>query len=843
MRDAGAHQVVAGARMRERAGRVGGVHQRRVDARRRAARSSTASKRSSCWSVNGSSGSSATARWVNTPARRSAGDAAIGVGERDRLVRRRRPTRCMPVSTFRCTGWSRRTGGGERRELRRAVARSACSPCCDRGRQLLGRLLAEHQDRAVDAGLRAARRPPAPARRTARCAPAGERGARGEHRAVAVAVGLHHGPHLRPARPRAAMRARRCARSRAADTSAHAHAAHRRSRRRAARPARRAAAAGRSPATSPTAGPRRRRARRASTRRPPPPRTAGTCCASSAPMMPASTSPVPAVASRSSPAVTTSTSAVGLGDHRGRTLQQHHAAGVGGQPARRDDAIGTGRGAGEHLELAVVRREHRRRVAPAQQRGGTVGVPRHREQAVAVDHRRHRRVRRRRGACCAAVSSSRPRPGPSTSAWNRSSEPSASAAQPVAGSGRCTTSIGAAAPTSGPGAETCTMPAPARCAPRSGQRRGARHAGAAGDDAHRRAATCARRPPRSGSQAATSSRCTQVCRVGRRRRRRGRCRPPRRRRPGRCRAGTAGPASARRTSPCGRRRARGPSAAPVSASTPLGMSTASTGVSPTSGGLPRAVEPGAERGVDHQVGGRQRVRAVGRPSMHAHRHAAVGQQPGGDPPVGAVVARARRSRARCGRTCRPASAPPRGPRPRPARSMSTLDRLRRGRVDGAHLVGRDDRQHRRRAYARTGQPTAGASWRRRRRWRRVSVWVMRQVPVGDARGRRPAPAPRPVTTSDGSPDCRAGAPTPRGTRTRRGRGRAPSSPPRGRRSAPPATAPGRPSARRTSSSSAVNSRSRIDGVRASDVRNRSMSTASTPMPRDHVIGPSLSVRQ
>ena len=73
-------------------------------------------------------------------------------------------------------------------------------------------------------------------------------------------------------------------------------------------------------------------------------------------------------------------------------------------------------------------------------------------------------------------------------------------------------------------------------------------------------------------------------------------------------------------------------------------------------------------------------------------------------------------------------------------------------------------------------------------------------------------------------------PTPRGTRTRRGRARAPSSRPRGPRSAPRATAPGRPSAPRTPARPRVKSRSRMVGVRSSERRNRSISTTSTPMP-------------
>ena len=43
-------------------------------------------------------------------------------------------------------------------------------------------------------------------------------------------------------------------------------------------------------------------------------------------MIPVSTSPVPAVASRASPAVTMPDPAVGCGDDRGRALEQHDGA-------------------------------------------------------------------------------------------------------------------------------------------------------------------------------------------------------------------------------------------------------------------------------------------------------------------------------------------------------------------------------------------------------------------------------------------------------------------------------------------------------------------------------------
>ena len=109
-----------------------------------------------------------------------------------------------------------------------------------------------------------------------------------------------------------------------------------------------------------------------------------------------------------------------------------------------------------------------------------------------------------------------------------------------------------------------------------------------------------------------------------------------------------------------------------------------------------------------------------------------------------------------------------------------------------------------------------------------SVWVIDRCQVLD---------PAPVRQHRGASGdhqrrrpARRGRPRRRGSRRHRGRRRAPSSRPLAPRTGPPATAPDRPSARRTRVRRSVNSRSRIVGVRASDLRNRSMSTASTPMP-------------
>jgi hypothetical protein len=74
-----------------------------------------ASYRSSCKAVNGLSGSSATAQWVQTDSSTSAGCAATALA-RPTTSAGAAPTRCIPVSTLRCTG----TGGRDASEAVRA---------------------------------------------------------------------------------------------------------------------------------------------------------------------------------------------------------------------------------------------------------------------------------------------------------------------------------------------------------------------------------------------------------------------------------------------------------------------------------------------------------------------------------------------------------------------------------------------------------------------------------------------------------------------------------------------------------------------------------------------------
>ena len=134
-----------------------------------------------------------------------------------------------------------------------------------------------------------------------------------------------------------------------------------------------------------------------------------------------------------------------------------------------------------------------------------------------------------------------------------------------------------------------------------------------------------------------------------------------------------------------------PGAAPVSPSTPLGMSTASTGRPGRVGWPVLAVEAGAEGGVDHEVAGGERVGRLGHGDDDG-AHPPAPQQAGGLAAVVAVVALA-------GHDDHP---PPvgaaeqveglagHGRRGPPDEDLDGLGRLG---VDRAHLVGGQDRLH------------------------------------------------------------------------------------------------------------------------------------------------------
>ena len=143
--------------MGERAGRVGGVRAGRpqptVDRARRAPRA----KASSCAAFAGDAGIVG-ARQVGVDARppQTAAPSAANVGEQRRRAPGWAPTRCMPVSTLTCTSQlaARRTRPRPRARRRTPSEYTVgVRPCREHLADLVGRLLAQHEDRRLDAGL------------------------------------------------------------------------------------------------------------------------------------------------------------------------------------------------------------------------------------------------------------------------------------------------------------------------------------------------------------------------------------------------------------------------------------------------------------------------------------------------------------------------------------------------------------------------------------------------------------------------------------------------------------------------------------------------------------------
>ena len=528
----------------------------------------------------------------------------------------------------------------------RRVYTVGVKPCSTIVRGRFGRLLGQHEDRCVDAGLAqldafgdtsATHRPSRSGR---------ERGSPDRDRAVAVAVGLDDRPHrgrgdggpqhLDVVRdrveidlgPRPTARRTFIGRDRpwrSADRAARRSCAgsDRRCRRR-RRPARQ----------SPSAPPRR-----APMRPSPRPATVSTPDASIVTIMPASTSPVPAVASRSSPRSTTSTSPVGSATtvvgpfsstvHPSRRRQPsggREPIGRGGAPVSseyspscgvRTVGAGPARSAAGRARRRSTRRRrsrHRRRRSAASHRRSAGGST-----SIVVSRPAESRARppaRRTGRCRRA-------PAP-PSRWRRS----------AAGSPRRDTSP------------------PHRARQRDETRTAAQRRLRAAARRHR-ASTCCRR-----RRAPRRSTCAPIDRPSR---------PPRRDVAGLDEVG-GGP---RRVEPDVddldlARTAAGPTpisipglsawnvtvrsaantrtgASPVAASRPLGMSTASTACPPTSGASTtrgtcrdsRCRRPHRSRG--RRTGapvGTGRRRRTPRPTRRARRsHSAA------DAAVGAVVAR------------------------------------------------------------------------------------------------------------------------------------------------------------------------------------------------------------
>ena len=185
----------------------------RARCRRRPARRATASNRSSCTSVNGLSGSSATAQCVNTPSRSSSGRPldlpghlqGVGRSHADAV----HPGVDLEVDPDDLALLARRRGqqlgGGDRVHADAEVV-------ADHGTQIGRSGLGEQEDRRVDAGL-AQHRAFLDQRHPEPVGPGGD--GRLAHRdgAVAVTVGLHHGAEQRRRRPRPGAQ-RRCGRPR-----------------------------------------------------------------------------------------------------------------------------------------------------------------------------------------------------------------------------------------------------------------------------------------------------------------------------------------------------------------------------------------------------------------------------------------------------------------------------------------------------------------------------------------------------------------------------------------------------------------------------------------------------
>ena len=203
--DADAHHVVARARHGDRAGGVARVHDAGREMPRARIAASTASN------VALLRGGVVVARFVgDREVRAHAGQPQLRPGRRRARRARRRPpgshpTRCMPVSTFRCTSSGSRDAGAWRTAFASAsmpvavyttgVRRCATTVSAaagtgsdstrigrvDPGVAQLHALFDERDREAVGAGL--------------------ERGAAHLDRAVPVAVGLHDRAQPRPARP------------------------------------------------------------------------------------------------------------------------------------------------------------------------------------------------------------------------------------------------------------------------------------------------------------------------------------------------------------------------------------------------------------------------------------------------------------------------------------------------------------------------------------------------------------------------------------------------------------------------------------------------------------------
>ena len=169
---------------------------------------------------------------------------------------------------------------------------------------------------------------------------------------------------------------------------------------------------------------------------------------------------MPAVASRAPPAVDAKAIALGLGDDRRRSLEQHGGAGGGGQARGR-------RRSGRAPGGAPASRANSPSCGVSTvswMRRGQVGSSRPASSSASASTTTGIGASAMMRRTSLALRSSSPRPGPTTSARHRCMSSNTVGPKPTAGVGRTTTSVGGTVAGSAPGMPSRTMPAPARIA-------------------------------------------------------------------------------------------------------------------------------------------------------------------------------------------------------------------------------------------------------------------------------------------------------------------------------------------------------------------------------------------
>ena len=341
-------KVAPGARVSEGAGRVGGVDGRRPRCRRRPAAPGPRRRRPAGPAVAGSVGLVGHGEVGHTPssAERRLGDDAAGP------ARRRRPGGTDAVHAGVDLEVHGHVGAPPAALAALAAAvdrrppstRIGCRPMARRRRHPARAAARPAPARARRCRRAAAPRPPRPGPRARPAAPAVERGAgdraprRGRSRRPSPRPTPRPGPRPGASTPTLCPMASR-------STSTHAQRVGRSAATQSA--STRGQQIGQVAGDEAPGGPRRGRRRRAPTRPPPPPGAASTPWASSAPMIPESTSPVPAVASRGVARGHQQDGADGSATTVVGPLRSTTALARCGQRPGGGDPVGAGRGAAE----------------------------------------------------------------------------------------------------------------------------------------------------------------------------------------------------------------------------------------------------------------------------------------------------------------------------------------------------------------------------------------------------------------------------------------------------------------------------------------------------------------